>query len=96
MSPLESAAMTSEAPIEGLLDSDPALRWQVERDVLHEPAEVWEATRARIATEGWVITLSPNRIRMGNGQEARSSQQTTTATGPRPTACQRDANWTFR
>lgn len=53
MPPLESAAMTSEAPIEWLLDSDPALRWQVERDVLHEPAEVWEATRARVATEGW-------------------------------------------
>src|SRR6187402_2397982 len=36
-----------------LLDSDPALRWQVERDVLGEPCAVWEATRARIATEGF-------------------------------------------
>ena len=36
-----------------LLDSDPALRWQVERDIVREPAEVWEATRARIATEGF-------------------------------------------
>ena len=45
--------MTSEAPIEWLLDSDPALRWQVERDVLHEPAEVWEETRTSVATEGW-------------------------------------------
>ena len=36
-----------------LLDSDPALRWQVERDLLGEPGEVWEATRARIATEGF-------------------------------------------
>jgi hypothetical protein len=35
-----------------LLDSDPTLRWQVERDLLGEPPEVWEATRARIATEG--------------------------------------------
>lgn len=40
-----------------LLDSDPALRWQVERDLLHEPAEVWEATRARIATEGFGARL---------------------------------------
>ncbi|HEX7826767.1 MAG TPA: squalene cyclase, partial [Mycobacterium sp.] len=39
--------------IEWLLDSDPALRWQVERDVAQEPAEVWEATRARVATEGF-------------------------------------------
>jgi hypothetical protein len=40
-----------------LLDSDPALRWQVERDLLGEPAEVWEATRARIATEGFGARL---------------------------------------
>ncbi|MCF4120972.1 squalene cyclase [Antribacter sp. KLBMP9083] len=40
-----------------LLDSDPAVRWQVERDLLHEPADVWEATRARIATEGFGARL---------------------------------------
>jgi hypothetical protein len=36
-----------------LLDSDPALRWQVERDLLHLPRETWSATRARVATEGF-------------------------------------------
>lgn len=36
-----------------LLASDPALRWQVERDLMGEPPEVWQATRARIATEGF-------------------------------------------
>lgn len=35
-----------------LLDTDPALRWQVERDLLELPPDVWESTRARIATEG--------------------------------------------
>ena len=35
-----------------LLDTDPALRWQVERDLLGEPDAVWQATRARVATEG--------------------------------------------
>ncbi|WP_374202972.1 squalene cyclase [Saccharothrix sp. S26] len=40
-----------------LLDSDPALRWQVERDLVGAPAEVWEATRARIATEGFGARL---------------------------------------
>ncbi|WP_396658270.1 squalene cyclase [Microbacterium oxydans] len=35
-----------------LLDSDPALRWQVERDLLGEPERVWQATRRRVATEG--------------------------------------------
>lgn len=40
-----------------LLDSDPALRWQVERDLLREPPAVWEATRARVATEGFGARL---------------------------------------
>ncbi|MFS0910928.1 squalene cyclase [Microbacterium sp. 179-I 3D2 NHS] len=35
-----------------LLDSDPSLQWQVERDLLGAPPEVWQATRARVATEG--------------------------------------------
>ena len=43
--------------IDWLLDSDPALRWQVERDVLGAPEEVWSATRARVATEGFGARL---------------------------------------
>jgi hypothetical protein len=35
-----------------LLNTDPALRWQVERDLTGAPEEVWQATRARVATEG--------------------------------------------
>ncbi len=35
-----------------LLATDPALRWQVERDLFDAPDEVWRATRARVATEG--------------------------------------------
>ncbi|MGO1972759.1 MAG: squalene cyclase [Propionibacteriaceae bacterium] len=35
-----------------LLDSDPTLRWQVERDLLGAPPETWQATRARIPTKG--------------------------------------------
>ncbi|WP_410675019.1 squalene cyclase [Amycolatopsis sp. cmx-4-68] len=37
--------------------SDPALRWLVERDLAGEPPSVWEATRARIATEGFGARL---------------------------------------
>lgn len=44
-------------PTDWLLDSDPALRWQVERDLLGEPPQVWEATRARVATEGFGARL---------------------------------------
>lgn len=35
-----------------LLDTDPALRWQVERDLLDAPEDVWQETRARTGTEG--------------------------------------------
>lgn len=35
-----------------LLDTDPALRWQVERDLAGASEETWQATRARVATEG--------------------------------------------
>ncbi|WP_263312269.1 squalene cyclase [Brachybacterium atlanticum] len=40
-----------------LLDTDPALRWQVERDLLDQPPEVWETTRARIPHEGFGARL---------------------------------------
>ena len=40
-----------------LLDQDPALRWQVERDLLHAGEDVWRATRARVATEGFGARL---------------------------------------
>jgi hypothetical protein len=43
--------------LDWLLDSDPALRWQVERDLAGAPPEVWRATRARIATEGFGARL---------------------------------------
>jgi hypothetical protein len=38
---------------EWLLDSDPAIRWQVMRDLTDEPRKVFEAERARVAGEGW-------------------------------------------
>jgi hypothetical protein len=51
------AGVADATLIPWLLDSDPALRWQVERDILHAPEEVWAATRARIATEGFGARL---------------------------------------
>jgi hypothetical protein len=38
---------------EWLLDSDPAIRWQVLHDLEDGPAEVVGAERSRVATEGW-------------------------------------------
>jgi hypothetical protein len=43
--------------INWLLDSDPAIRWQVMRDLTHEPAPVIAAERSRVATEGWGARL---------------------------------------
>jgi hypothetical protein len=49
--------MLSQTVTDWLLDSDPALRWQVERDLLGAPLSVWEATRARVASEGFGARL---------------------------------------
>ena len=40
-----------------LLDSDPAIRWQVMRDLTDQSADVVAAERARVATEGWGAQL---------------------------------------
>ena len=43
--------------IDWLLDSDPSIRWQVMRDLAHEPEDVVAAERSRVATEGWGARL---------------------------------------
>jgi hypothetical protein len=45
------------ALLDWLLDSDPALRWQVQRDLVGAPTEEWQATRSRVATEGFGAAL---------------------------------------
>lgn len=50
----------SDSVIEWLLDpveSDPAIRWQVIRDLLHRPEAEWATERARVETEGWGARL---------------------------------------
>jgi hypothetical protein len=46
-----------ESPLEWMLDSDPALRWQVERDLVGAPDEVWQATRALVGVKGFGARL---------------------------------------
>jgi hypothetical protein len=48
---------SEESVIDWLLDGDPAIRWQVMRDLLDEPAETWERERRRTAESGWVVEL---------------------------------------
>ena len=47
--------------VEWLLDGDPAIRWQVMRDLLDEPAEAWEAERRRAVESGWIAELLEHR-----------------------------------
>src|SRR4029079_19342993 len=49
--------MQAMSVIDCLLDSDPAIRWQVMRDLTHAPADVVAAERSRVATEGWGARL---------------------------------------
>lgn len=49
--------MTDATLLSWLLASDPALRWQVERDLAGALPEVWQATRARVSTEGFGARL---------------------------------------
>jgi hypothetical protein len=43
--------------LDWLLESDPAIRWQVLRDLACAPGQVLAAERARVATEGWGARL---------------------------------------
>jgi len=60
--------------IKWLLDSDPAIRWQVMRDLTEEGADRIAAERSRVATEGWgakLLSLQSPAGRWGGGQEDR-------------------------
>lgn len=50
-----------EEVLSWLLDSDPAIRWQVLRDLCDAPAAEWEAERARVASVGWGARLLSHR-----------------------------------
>lgn len=50
-------AYVPQTTIDWLLDSDPTLVWQVERDLINAPESVWTATRARVPVEGYGARL---------------------------------------
>ena len=54
---LEAPHLTSGPPTDWLLEGDPAIRWQVMRDLIGSPADVVAAERARVTTEGWGARL---------------------------------------
>jgi hypothetical protein len=46
-----------QSVIAWLLDADPAIRWQVMRDLTGEPEEIVAGERSRVAVEGWGAEL---------------------------------------
>lgn len=56
----------NESVLQWLLDSDPSIRWQVMRDLTHEPAEVVAAERSRVATHGWGARILSEQYPDGN------------------------------
>ncbi|HXY11493.1 MAG TPA: hypothetical protein VEI52_26910 [Terriglobales bacterium] len=61
------------AHLKWLLDSDPAIRWQVMRDLTGESPNAVAAERSRVATEGWGAKLLALQSPAGNwgGKEDR-------------------------
>jgi hypothetical protein len=54
------------AHLQWLLDSDPAIRWQVMRDLTGEAPKAIAAERSRVATEGWGAQLLAFQSPAGN------------------------------
>src|SRR6266568_704797 len=54
------------AHLKWLLDSDPAIRWQVMRDLTGEALNAIAAERSRVATEGWGARLLALQSSAGN------------------------------
>ena len=54
---LQQASKPNSSVIQWLFDSDPAIRWQVMRDLIGAPAEEVASKRAKVATEGWGAQL---------------------------------------
>jgi hypothetical protein len=62
------------AHIKWLLDSDPAIRWQVMRDLTGEAPDAIAAERSRVATEGWgarLLALQSPAGKWGGANEDR-------------------------
>jgi hypothetical protein len=57
MSGVDPVRLGPVSVLDWLLDSDPAIRWQVLRDLADAPAEDVAAERARVATKGWGARL---------------------------------------
>ena len=64
--------------LDWLLEGDPAIRWQSLRDLADAPAEVVNAERAKVSTEGWGAELLARQSADGNwgGDESNPEKWT--------------------
>jgi hypothetical protein len=68
----------AELVIEWLLGGDAAIRWQVMRDLLDEPAAVWQRERRRTAETGWAAELLAHEGADGEWPKGRWTASTWT------------------
>jgi hypothetical protein len=64
--------------IQWLLDGDPAIRWQVLRDLLDAPPSEWERERRRTAETGWAAELLGHQGSDGEWPKGRWTASTWT------------------
>jgi hypothetical protein len=67
--------------VEWLLESDPAIRWQVMRDLTDEPDDVVAAERARVASERWGTRLLERQTPDGQWGESAYTRYIDTPDG---------------
>jgi hypothetical protein len=70
--------MNDDTVIHWLLEGDPAVRWQVMRDLLRAPAKEWEAERKRVLESGWAAELLAHQGRDGEWPKGRWTASTWT------------------
>src|SRR5262245_5279375 len=70
--------MNDDGVVEWLLEGDPAIRWQVMRDLLDAPSHEWEAERTRTLETGWVAGLLSHQGRDGEWPKGRWTASTWT------------------
>lgn len=66
--------------VEWLLEGDPAIAWQVERDLLDAQESDWRATQSRVAIEGWGARLLAERADTGRWTTGLYSPKWTSTT----------------
>src|SRR5262247_3850335 len=70
-----SSRPSIDSVVQWLLDSDPAIRWQVMRDLTDTPAPNVAAERSRIASEGWGAQLLDRQRPDGKWGDGTSDPQ---------------------